>query len=153
MLIIMKNGDVARFFQPSLNFKATWSCNIFKVDPAKTSRNQLHGSNDIVYALRSNAKRERVNVGKRFKKGALAFHYRHSCFGTDIAQSEDGAAVGYNCDQVSAARVGVGFVHVLMYFLARFGDSWRVRYGEIVRSCEGDSAYYFDFTFPFLMLA
>ena len=55
MLIIMKNGDGAAFLELPLDAEAAGRGDILQIDPAKVPLEQLHGADDLLRILGTDA--------------------------------------------------------------------------------------------------
>ena len=100
VLVIVEYWNVTYFLQSFLDFKASGSADVLKVDSAEASGNEINRAYDFLRILRANADGERVNTGKFLEKNAFALHNRHTGFRTDVSESENGGAVGDDRDEV-----------------------------------------------------
>ena len=74
---------------------------------------------------------EDVDVGEAFEQDALAFHDGLAGQRADVAESEDGGAVGDDRDQVALGGVLESVLWVLLDFEAGHGHAGRVGEAEI----------------------
>ena len=132
MLIVVEDRDVALFFELLLDFKAAGSSDILEIDAAERTADQRNGIDDLVNVLASHTERERVHVAKRLEERALTLHNRHTCLGTDVAQTEHGGAVRNNGDKIAASCQHKALVIVLLNFQARLRDTGGVGESEFL---------------------
>ena len=74
---------------------------------------------------------EHIHVGKALEQNRLAFHHRLAGERTDVAQAEHRRAVGHHRHQVSARRVLVGIVRILLDLQTGVGNAGSVGQAEI----------------------
>ena len=104
VLVVVENRNVALFLELALDLKAPGRGNVLEVDAAEAAGDQVNGVYKLVDVVRLHAKRERIHVAERLKEHALAFHDRHACLGSDVAETENRRAVGDDRAEVPAAR-------------------------------------------------
>ena len=103
MLIVVENGDVAFFFQLSLNLEATRSGNVLQIDAAKRAGEKVHGIYKFIYVLGLEAKGNGVDAAEGLEQYAFPLHYRHAGLRSDVSKAQYGGAVGDDCHGVAAA--------------------------------------------------
>ena len=74
---------------------------------------------DLVHILGANAKRNRIYIAETLEQCTFALHDRHAGFRSDVAQSENGGAVGDDCDQITAACQVITFGNIFLNFQTR----------------------------------
>ena len=104
MLIVVKYRNIANFFEPSLDLKATGCAYILKIYSAKRAREQIYRPDDLINVLTLDAKRKCVNVGKRLEERAFSLHDRHSRLRTDVTETENRTSVGNDRNDVGSSR-------------------------------------------------
>jgi len=69
---------------------------------------------------------EHVDVGKLLEQACLAFHHRLARQRTDVAQTQNGRAVGHDRHQIAARGQRVGLRGIGRDRVARHRHSWRI---------------------------
>ena len=67
MLIIVKDWNIAFFFQFFLNFKASWCRDIFQIHSTKRTRDQINRVDDLIYIMALDTQRECIHITKCLK--------------------------------------------------------------------------------------
>ncbi len=98
--------------------------------------------------LKSDAEGERIHIAESFEQDALALHHRHAGLGANVAQTQNGGAVGDHGAQVVAAGQLIGLVYILLNFQAGLGNAGGVGQGKIFLGGHGHHSPHFDFAFP-----
>ena len=114
MLIIMENGNIALLFQLLLDLETAGSGDILQIHAAAAAGNHIYGIHNLVYILALDAQRECVHIAKLLEQDTFAFHNRHTCLRTDIAQTQDCGSVCHYQTGVPAVRVYIGLLHILL---------------------------------------
>ena len=151
VLVVVEDGDVARFLQLALNFKAARGGDVLQIDAAERAGNVIDGVHKLVYILRFDAERKCIHVAEGLKEHALTLHDRHTGLRSDIAEAEDGRAVGNDGAEIPAAGQLVAFLKILLDLQARLGDARRVGERQIVLRLDRHTRHNFDFSLPFAM--
>ncbi len=107
MLVVMEHRDVHALAQLGLDVKTLRRLDVLKVDAAQRG---LHGGDDVdqlVGVALGQFDVKHVDAGEFLEQAALAFHHRLGRQRADVAQAQDGRAVGDHPHEV-AARGEVG---------------------------------------------
>ena len=145
MLVIVEYRNIADFFQLIFDIIAFGRGNILQVNACIVRLQQLNGADEFVRILGIEANRHSVNITEGFEQCSLAFHYRHSSLGTDVAQAEYTGTVGNNSNHVAAAGIFEGEVFVLFDILAGFSYTRGIGNSQIMTGCNRHLAYYSNF--------
>jgi hypothetical protein len=83
---------------------------------------------------------EHVDVGEPLEQQRLALHHRLASERPNVAQAEDGAAVGHHGHQIPAGGVAERLQRVLLNVAHRHGHAWRIGQGQVMlgRARRGD---------------
>ncbi len=108
VLVVVEDGDVEQLLQPLLYDEAVRSLDVLEVDAAERGPEVAHGIDELLGVLGVDQKVNRVDVGEALEQGALAFHHGLGGERAQIAEAEDGRAVGDDGDEVSLVGVVVG---------------------------------------------
>ena len=73
--------------------------------PPKDGPRIAHAVDELVDVLGVDLEVDRIDVGEALEQHRLAFHHRLGGERAEIAEAEDGGAVGDDGDQVAARRV------------------------------------------------
>ena len=109
------------------------------------------GIDEFVHIVRLDAQREGIHIAEGLEEHAFALHDRHTGLRADIAETEDGGAVGDDGTEVPAAGELVALLNVLLDLQARLGDARRVGERQIVLRLDRHARRNLDFSLPFAM--
>ena len=112
VLVVVEDGDVELGPQALLDLEAARRRDVLEVDPAEAGRDRLHDRDDLVGVLRVEADRPGVDAAELLEQQRLALHHGHRGFRADVAEAEDGGAVGDDGDGVLLDRQVPGRVAV-----------------------------------------
>ena len=84
--------------QAALDLEAARRGDVLEVDAAEGRRDRLDEADDLVDVVGVQAQREGVDAGEVLEQQRLALHHRHGGRGADVAEAEDGGAVGDDRD-------------------------------------------------------
>ena len=149
VLVIVEDGDVALLLQLLLDLKAPGSGDVLQVDAAEGAGYQVHGVDELVHVLGLDAQREGVHAAEGLEQHALALHDWHTGLGADVAQTQNGGAVGDDGAQVVPAGQLIALVDVLLDLKAGLGHAGGVGQGQVVLGGNGDGGHHLDFALPF----
>ena len=103
MLVVVEDGDVEQVLEAPFDLEAARGRDILEVDASEARGNQLDGPHDFVGVLRVEADRPGVDAGELLEQHRLALHHGQRRAGTDVAETENGRAVGDDGDGVALA--------------------------------------------------
>ena len=103
MLVVVKDGHVAKSFESSFHLEASRRGYVFEIYSAETRAYVIYGGNYLVNVLRLYADRDCVYAGKLVEKHAFAFHDGHTRFRAYVAKPQNCRAVGDDCHGVPPA--------------------------------------------------
>ena len=132
VLVVVEHRDVQQLAQPPLDLEAARRRDVLEVDAAEDRRDRLDDQDDLLDVLRVQAERERVDAGELLEQDRLALHHRQRAAGADVAEPEDGAAVGHHGHRVALDRQVPDRVRVVRDRPRDARDARRVRHREIV---------------------
>ena len=115
VLIVVKDRNVAACLETLLDLEAIGRADVLEVDTAEGGSEKLAKADDLLRVLAVDFDVENVDIGEAFEEDALALHHRLAGHRTDIAEAEDGGAVGDHSNEVP-------LVGVLVDQLGVFGD-------------------------------
>ena len=104
VLVVVKHRDGHRLPQGLLNVEAFRSLDVFQVDSAAGGFEELAEFDDVFRVLRANFQIKDIDIGKALEEDAFAFHHRLAGQRSDVAQAQNGRAVGNHRHQVARAR-------------------------------------------------
>ena len=122
----MEDRDVHQLAQALLDDEALRRLDVLEVDAAPAFAEQLHAIDDLVRILGVDLEVDGVDVGEALEQHRLAFHHRLGRERAEVAEAEDGGAVGDDGDEVALDRVVVGLALVLGDGQHRHGDAGRI---------------------------
>ena len=107
VLIVVEYGNIKFIVKSSFDFKATGTCNVFKVYAAETYRNVFYDIHDFVGILRVKTNRKRVDAAEFLKQYAFPFHNGHCRKTAKVSKPQNRAAVRHDRDKIPASRINV----------------------------------------------
>ena len=131
VLIVVKDRDVEALFQRLLDDEAVRCGDVFQVDAAEGGRDVDYCLNEAFHAGRLDLDVEHVDVAETLEQHALTFHHRLAGERAEIAQAEDGGAVGDYRHQVALVGVAVGVGRVFRDGAHRFRHAGGVGQREV----------------------
>jgi hypothetical protein len=137
MLVVVEDGDFQRAAQFLLDLETFRGTNVFEVDTAEGGLQNLAGADDFLGILGVEFDIENVDVRESLKQHSLTFHDGFAGHGADVAESEDGGAVGDDGNQVALRGVLIDFVGILFNFQARNGDAGRIGKAQVALCTAG----------------
>ena len=131
VLVVVKHRDVHPLAQCLFDHETIGRSDIFQVDPAEARAEQRHRVDEFLGILGVDLKIDRVDVGEAFEQHRLALHHRLRRQGAQIAEPEDGGAVGNHRDEVALGGIIIGFRRISGDFLDRDGDAGGIGQAEV----------------------
>jgi hypothetical protein len=128
----MEHRDVEGLPQPGLDLEAPRCGDVLEVDAAVDRGERDHRADDLVHVLGVQADRPGVHAGELLEQRGLALHDRQRRSRADVAQAEDGRAVGHDRDGVALDGQPARVLGVLGDGEADSRDPGRVRPGQVV---------------------
>ena len=122
VLVVVEHRDVKTFPQRLLDFETPGRGDVFQVDAAEGGGDIFHQPDDQVGLLGADADGKGLHPAEGLKQDGLAFHDRQGGPGADIAQTQDGAAVGDDGHQIIFAGVVIGRHGILSDFFTDIGN-------------------------------
>ena len=126
VLVVVKDRDVHQFAELLLDDEALRRLDILEVDAAEGGAEVSHRRDEGVRVLGIDLKVDRIDVGEALEQHRLAFHHGLRRQGPEIAEAEDGGAVGDHRHHVALGGVVVGAGRILGDGLHRHGDARRI---------------------------
>ncbi|MNN38493.1 hypothetical protein D3C81_1524920 [compost metagenome] len=108
----MEDGDVQQVLQLGFDLEAFRGLDVLQVDAAPGVADVLDHGDELVRVGGLHFDIEAVDVGEAFEQDGLALHHRLGRQRAEVAQTEDGRAVGDDGDQVSLGGIVVGLVRI-----------------------------------------
>ncbi len=104
---------------------------VLEVDAAEARLHQRDRLDELVGILGVELDVDRIDVGEALEQHRLAFHHRLGGERAEIAEAEDGGAVGDDRDEIALGGVIVGEVGILGDGADRHGDAGRISEAEV----------------------
>ncbi len=131
VLVVVKDRDVAALLERLLDLEALRCADVLEVDAAQGRRQHLAEADDLFGVLGVDLDIENVDVGKAFEEHALALHHRFARHGADVAETEDGGAVGDHRHKIAFVGVFVDQLWVAGDLETGLGDAGGVGQRQI----------------------
>ncbi|MNQ80878.1 hypothetical protein D3C85_958760 [compost metagenome] len=134
----MEDGDLHALAQLLFNVEALGRLDVFQVDAAQRGFQRRDDVDQLVGVVFGQFDVEHVDAGKLLEQAALAFHDRLGGQRTDVAQAQDGGAVGDHAHQVAARGVlGRGVIALLEDGHASCRHAGGIGQGQVVLVGQG----------------
>ena len=133
VLVVVEDGDVHQLAQALLDDEAFRRLDVLEVDAAEGRAEIADAVDELVDVLRVDAQVDAVDVGEAFEQGDLALHHRLAGQRAQIAEAEDGGAVGHDGDHVALAGVVIGEAGIAGDVQAGLGDAGRIGERQVAR--------------------
>ena len=146
MLVIVEDGDVANLLQAAFHLEAPGGGDILQIDAAEALGDEGDGLHHLVHVLGVHADGEGIHPGELLEEDALALHDGHARQGTDVAQTQDGGAVGDDGHHVLAAGQGEGLGRVLLDLQAGGGHAGGVGQRQVLLGLDGAAGDHLQLT-------
>ena len=147
----MEYGDVAFFLELLLYLEAARSGDVLEVHAAEAAGDEIDGIDYLVDVLALYAERERVDAAEALEEHALALHDGHSGLGADIAETENGGAVGDDEAEIVTAGELIAQINVLLYLKTGLSHAGSVGEGKILLGLNGNGGDDLDLALPFFV--
>ncbi len=138
VLVVVEDGDVEALLEPVLDLEAARRGDVLEVDAAEARRESHDRLDDLVDVGGVEADRHGVDATELLEEDGLPLHDRHRGPRPDVAEAEDGGAVGDDGHRVGHPGVLGGQRLVLGDRLADPGDARRVGQRELLGAVQGD---------------
>ena len=134
MLVVMEHRDVHPFLERLLDDEAVGRGDVLQVDPAETGAEQLDRIDEPLRVGGVDLEVDRIDVGEALEQHRLAFHHRLRRQRAEIAEAEDGGAVGNDGDEIALGGEVIGLARIGGDFFDRNGDAGRISEAEVALS-------------------
>ena len=104
VLVVVEHRDVEALLEPGLDVEAARRRDVLEVDAAVGRSQPGDRLDELVDGAGLHAHRHRVDPGEVLEEDRLALHHRHRRERTDVAEAEDGGAVGDRRRRCCAGR-------------------------------------------------
>ncbi len=131
VLIVVHDRDVHAFPEGLLDDEAFRRADILEVDAAEARLHQRHRLDELVRILGGELEVDRVDVGEALEQHRLALHHRLGGERAEIAEAEDGGAVGDHRDQIALGGIIVGEIGIFGDRAHRHRHAGRISEGEV----------------------
>ena len=152
VLVVVEHGDVAQLLEPALHLKTAGRADVLQVDAAKAARKQVDGAHDLVHVFALDAQGEGVHPCKLLEQHAFALHHGHARLRADVAQPQNGGAVGDHGHQVVAAGELKGLFRVVADGQAGLRHPRRIGQRQVLPILYMRARRDFQLAGPFVML-
>ena len=127
----MEDRNVHQLAQPLLDDEAFRRLDVLEVDAAEGRTEEAHAVDEFVGILGRDFEVDRIDIGEALEQHRLAFHDRLRGQRAEIAEAEDGGAIGNDGDHVAARRIIEGAARILGNGAHGNGDTRRVGEAQI----------------------
>ena len=132
VLVVVKHWDVQKLAKLLLDREAFRCLDVFEVDAAEGRRQRPDDADDLFGIGGVDLDIEDVDVGKALEQQTLALHHRLAGLRAEVAETENGAAVADDADQIAFGGVLVRLLGIVGDFLDRDGDARGVGQAQVV---------------------
>ena len=131
VLVVVHDRDVHPLAQGLLDDEAFGRGDVLEVDAAEARLHQRHRLDELVGILGVELDVDRIDVGEALEQHRLAFHHRLGGERAEIAEAEDGGAVGDDRDEIALGGIIVGRGGIFGDRAHRHGDARRISEAEV----------------------
>ena len=131
VLVVMEDRDAALLDQCLLDLEALGCLDVLEVDAPPGIGDARHGVDEGLRALGVDLDVHRVDAGEALEQHALALHHGLARQGPEVAEAQDGTAVGDHRHQVALAGVEVGVLRVVGDLANRLRHAGTVGQGQV----------------------
>ena len=104
VLVVMKHGNVHQLAQLLLNNEAIGCLYVFQINAAKARAHIFDRIDNLLRVLCIKLQINGIDIGKAFEQNRLAFHDRLGGQRPQIAEPQNGRAIGNHCHHIAARR-------------------------------------------------
>ena len=108
VLVVVEDRDVHQFAQALLDDEAVRRLDVLEIDAAEGGAEEFDAVDELVDVLGVDLEVDGIDVGEALEEDGLALHHRLGGQRAEIAEAEDGGAVGDDGDHVAARGVVEG---------------------------------------------
>ena len=108
VLVVVEDRDVHPLAQRLLDDEAVGRGDVLEVDAAEARLQQRDRVDERLRVLGVELDVDRIDVGEALEQHRLAFHHRLGGERAEIAEAEDGGAVGDDRDEIALGGIVVG---------------------------------------------
>ncbi len=131
MLIVVHDRDLHALAQGLLDDEAFRRLDVLEIDAAEAGLQQRHRVDEALRVLGVELEVDGVDVGEALEQHRLAFHHRLGGERAEIAQAENGGAVGDDGDEIALGGIVIGGRRVLGDDADRHGDARRISQRQV----------------------
>ena len=131
VLVVVHDRDVHALAKGLLDDEAFRGGDVLEVDAAEARLHQSDRLDELVGILGIELDVDRIDVGEALEEDRLALHHRLGGERAEIAEAEDGGAVGDHGDEIALGGIIVGEVGIFGDGADRHGDAGRVSEAEV----------------------
>ncbi len=132
MLVVVEDRDVELGAQALFDFEAAGRGDVLEVDAAVRGGDGLNDGDDLLGVLGVQDDGPRVDAAELLEQDGLALHDGQGGLGTDVAQAQDGGAIGDDGDRVGLHGQQVRLLGHVVDRGAHAGDAGGVGAREVV---------------------
>ena len=126
MLVIVEHRDVQQILKLGLDAEALGALDVLQIDAAEGDADVLDHRDDFIGVPGRDLDVHRIHIGEAFEKDAFSLHDGLGRQCAQIAQTQDGGAVGDHRHEVSLGGVLIGEVRIGGDRQHRDGHAWRI---------------------------
>ena len=132
MLVVVHHGDVALLLEPALYLEALRGLDVLEVDASEGGGYGLDGGDEFLRILLVQLYVVAVQSSEYLEQKGLPLHHGLAGEGSDVAQTEDGRAVGDDGHEIALVGVFVGVFRAVLDLQAGVGHAGRIGQGKVV---------------------
>ncbi len=144
VLVVVEDRNLHRLPERLLDVETVRGANVLEVDAADRRLEQLAELDHVVGILGPDLEIEHIEIGELLEEICLSLHHRLSRQRADVAQSQNGGAVGDDRNEVALGCVLVDVVGLRLDLEAGDRDPGRIGEREVALVVEGLGRYYRD---------
>ena len=108
VLVVMEDRNVHELAQALLDDEAVRRPDVLEIDAAERGAEIAHRADELVDILGIDFEIDRIDIGEALEQHRLAFHHRLRGERAEIAEAQNGGAVGDDGDEIALGRIVIG---------------------------------------------
>ncbi len=141
VLVVVKDRDVELRLEVFLDVEASRGRDVLQVDAPEGGGDQSHRLDDHIGVFGVHADGESVDAGEALEEDAFPLHHGQRRVGADVAEAQNGGAVGDDGHHVALAGNVIYGIGIPLDLPAGFRHAGRVDQRQVLHGLHGNPAF------------
>ena len=137
VLVIVKDGNIHQFAQALFDDETLRRLDVFEIDAAEGWSEIANSIDELFGVFRTHLQIDGIDVREAFEQDGFSFHDRLGRQGSQIAQAQNGCAIGDDGDKIAFDRVVVSFGRIFGDGVDGHRDAWRIGQRQVALGRHG----------------